>query len=472
MKKTQCRPIAAGLVLGILLFGLAACGGVPFAASEPTPTRTRPTATAGTAQPTTTATAEPTSAAIGAIERGISGIGEVKAIQDADIVFNATGTVEEVLVEEGDSVQEDDLLARLDPRPFEERIRQAESSLADALARQAALNEPPKSYDVAAAQARIAEAEAALAELKAGPKAQDVQDARSRVDQARVNLQTQRNQLSVAKNDAELRIEPAANQVRDLQAEYSRIYWENRELENELARGGDELPQERKDMEQQALRAVESAEEQLEQAKLAFEQAQLAEITGIQEAEERVVQAEAALEKLLLPPDPDDLAAAESRLVQAQADLNRLYPNPTASEVAQAAAAVEQARSQLEVARLDREYTELRAPFDGVVTVVNIDPGDPSSAGGGSALRVVDISELRIEVDISDVDIAQVEVGQEARIFVDAFPGEVFSGEVSYIAPSATVSGSVRTYEVRIALDDPDKLRDGMSARVELLPAE
>ncbi len=470
MKRTQRRPMAAGLVLGMLLFGLVACGGVPFAASEPTPTRARPTATTGTAEPT--ATAEPTSAAIGAIERGISGIGEIKAIQDADLVFNTTGTVEEVLVEEGDRVAEDDLLARLDPRPIEQRIRQAESSLADALARQAALHEQPEAYDVAAAQSRIAEAEAALADLKTGPKQQDVQDARSRLEQARVMLQTQRNQLSVAKNDARLRIEPAANNVRDLQAEYSRIYWENRELENALGRGGDELPQERKDMEEQALRAVETAEEQLEQARLAFEQAQQAEITGIQEAEEGVVQAEAALEKLLLPPDLDELAAAESRLVQARADLNRLYPNPTASDMARAAAAVEQARSQLEVARLDREYAELRAPFDGVVTVVNIAPGDPGSTGGEPALRMVDISELRVEVDISDVDIAQVKVGQEARIFVDAFPGEVFSGEVSYIAPSATVSGSVRTYEVRIALDDADKLRDGMSTRVELQPVE
>lgn len=465
MKNVVRGRIAAGLLLGMLLVGLAGCGSMPFASSASTPA-VQPTETAEPAG--RTPTVEPTSAPVIDIERGVSGIGEVKAVQDADLVFNANGTVEEVLVEEGATVKKDDLLAVLDVRSFDERIRQAETALADALARQAALTEPPQGYDVAAAQAQIAEAEAALIQLKAGPKAQDVQDARSRVDLARTNLEATRNQLSTAKTNAELQIEPAANRLRDLQAEYSRIYWDNRQLENELARGGDELPQERKDQEEQALRAVNTAEEQLEQVKLAYEQAQQAEITGIQQAQEQVIQAEAALEKLLLPPDQDDLAAAESRVTQARASLDRLYPHPTASEQARAAAAVEQAQSQLEVARLDREYAELRAPFDGVITIVNIDPGDPSSSASGPAIRIVDISELRVEVNITDVDIAQVKVGQKARIFVDAFPGEVFTGKVSYIAPSAVVSGSVRTYEVRIALDNPARLRDGMSARVEL----
>ncbi len=399
---------------------------------------------------------------------GVSGIGEVKAIQDADLTFRVSGTVAEVYVQEGDTVSQGQLLAILDVRPLNQRVLQAESALADAVARQAALTEAPLDFEVRAARARIAEAEAALAELEAGPKPQDIQTAESQVEQARINLQTRRDQLSVAKTDAELRIEQAANAVRDAQAEYSQIYWSNRELENELARFNRELPQENRDREEAALRAINNAEHALEQAKLALEQAQQAEITGIQAAEQEVIQAEAVLAKLLLPPDQDRLAAARSAIAQAQAAYDRLFPNPTSSDLNRAAAAVAQAESQLQMALLDREYAELTAPFDGVVSIVNIDPGNSVSPAGQPAMRLVDLRELYVEVDITDTDIARITPGQRADILVEAFPDRTFRGRVSYIAPSATVKSGVRTFKVQITLDNPEGLKDGMSARVEL----
>ncbi len=463
MNNMQRRLLPVGIFLAIIVSGLAACGGQPSAGAETDPP---PRATMAPL-------VQPTRAAMPAVSQniqlGVSGIGRVEAIRDADLFFSVNGTVAEVLVKEGDQVKQDDMLAILDVRPFDQRIVQAEAALADALARQAALTEPPEAYDVASAQAQVAQAQAALVELRAGPKDQDVQNARSRLDQAYINLQSTRDRLSSAKTSANLQIEQVANQVRDQQAAYSQIYWDNRELENELARGGDELPQENKDREEAALRAVTVAEQQLEQAYLTYEQAQQAEVTGIQEAEEAVVQAQAALDKLLLPPDADDLAAAEAALVRAQADLDRLTPHPTASDFARAAAAVNQAQSQVEVARLDRGYAELRAPFAGVVSIVNIDPGDPGGSAGEPVIQVLDISALLIKVDITDTDIAGVAIGQKAVVFIEALPGSDFSGRVSYIAPSARVTGNVRTYEVQIALDNTDGLRDGMSARVELV---
>lgn len=398
--------------------------------------------------------------------RDISAIGEVKANQEAELFFTVSGTVAEVHVAEGDAVAQGALLAILDTRPFDQNTQQAEASLADALARQAALTEPPKAYDVNAAQARVSEAQAALAELQAGAKEQDIETARSNLEQARINLQAQRDTLSANKTNAGLQIEQIANEIRNLQDQYSQIYWDNRELEDALR--GEELPQENKNREEAALRAVETAEQRLEQAKLAYEEAQKAEMSGIQQAEQQVIQAEQALEKLLLPPDPDDRAAAEAAVAQAQANLDRLFPNPTAAELDQAAAAVARAQAQLDTARLNRSYAELYAPFAGVVSVVNIDPGDPSGPGGQPVIELVDTSTLYVEASISDVDIVNVSPGQAAEVYVEALPGQVLSGEVSYIAPSATIVGTVRTYEVRIALDTYGQLQDGMSVRVVL----
>ncbi len=460
-------PGVLGIVIGSIAISywplndasIASITATPTAAATSTPLPTTPTV-----MPTLAASLAPPLV----LAAGVSGIGEVKAIQDADLTFRVSGTVAEVYVQEGDTVSQGQLLAILDVRPLNQRVLQAESSLADAVARQAALTEAPLEFEVRAARARIAEAEAALAELEAGPKAQDIQNAESQVEQARINLQTRRDQLSVAKTDAELRIEQAANAVRDAQAEYSQIYWSNRELENELARFNRELPQENRDREEATLRAINNAEQALEQAKLALEQAQQAEITGIQAAEQEVVQAEAALAKLLLPPDQDRLAAARSAIAQAQAAHDRLFPNPTNSDRNRAAAAIAQAESQLQVALLEREYAELTAPFDGVVSIVNIDPGNSVSPAGQPAIRLVDLRELYVEVEITDIDIARVTLGQRADILVEAFPDRTFSGRVSYIAPSATVKSGVRTFKVQIALDNPEGLKDGMSARVEL----
>ena len=93
-----------------------------------------------------------------------------------------------------------------------------------------------------------------------------------------------------------------------------------------------------------------------------------------------------------------------------------------------------------------------------------------SATGSQPAIKVVDVSKLRLEVQLSDVDIGRVKVGQPAKIFVDSVPDQVFTGKISYIAPTATAIGTLRTYLVRIALDNQQGLRAGMSARVDITP--
>ena len=127
-----------------------------------------------------------------------------------------------------------------------------------------------------------------------------------------------------------------------------------------------------------------------------------------------------------------------------------------------------QAQAALELAQITREHAEIRAPFDGVVAQVNVDPGDPSTTVGQPAIKVVDISALHLDAQISDIDIGQVTVGQAAEVRADARPETVYKGKVSYIAPTATTTGAIRTYLVRVTLDEQEGLLAGMSARVDL----
>jgi HlyD family secretion protein len=427
-----------------------------------------------------------------------------------------------VLVEEGDVVREGQTLAELDPRDIEAQVAQAEASLAQAQASYQQLLDGATAEEVAAAQAQVAQAAAGLrqvrgsvtdadiaaaqaqyeqaqlllARLEAGPKETDLQQAQAAVTQAQSNLNLQRDSLSAQKTRAELQVEQVANQLRDAQAQYSQIYWNNRDLEATLDNFGRELPQEARDAEAAALRQVQNLEASLESARVALEQARQAEIDGIAAAEAQLANAQAIYTSVLAGVDDDQIAAARAQVAAAlanlnklrgeqragsvqqaqagvtaaQANLERLLADPTTSRIAAAEAQVQAAEAGLQQALLNREKAALTAPFAGIVAIVNIDPGDAASTGNQPAIQVVDIGQLRVEANISDADIVRVREGQTAEVRVDALPNEVFVGTVDYIAPTATVNGTIRTYKVRINLDKQDKLRAGMNVRVAIQP--
>ncbi len=469
------KPFISSMLIGIVATSLAACGAA--ATAQPAPqAQATPAPIPTVVAPTVPPAAE--------IELGVSGSGEIKAAQDADLVFTAQGTVADVKVQEGDKVKKGDLLATLDTRPFDNALHQAEAALAAAKAQEAALNDPPKAADAAAARAQLAQAQAALQQVRQGPKAQDLQTVDSAVALAETNLQSTRDKLSQAKTAADAGVQQAAEALTQAQASYSRAKsnWQyvqdtgNDPIQPKICGASGCVRNKLTDAQRanyatqfvQAEAAMHQAEIAVQQAVVNADQARKAEIAGIQAAEQQVTQAQATADKLRLPPDKAQVAAAQAGIAQAQAAQARLQPDPTDSQKAIASSGVAQAEAGLELAKLNREHAEIRAPFDGVVAEVNIDPGDPSATGAQAAIRLVDVSNLRLEVQISDVDIGRVSEGQKAEIHVDSVPDKVYTGKVTYVAPTATAVGTLRTYLIRIAIDDQTGLRAGMSARVDL----
>ncbi len=468
------------LLAGVLVIGLAACS-APGTAANPTPAPAKLQATVAP-QPTI---APVESASSQQLDLGISGSGEIKAVQDADLVFGVIGTVAQVQIKEGDNVKKGDLLAILDTRTFDQQVQQAEAVLASARAQEAALTEEPRAADLAAAEAQVRQAQAAIDSIRSGPKVQDIQAAEAGLNAAKANLQATRDRLSLGKTQASSQMQSAALTLTQAQARYAqaKYNWEyasdsgndpivpkvttstGKQVENKLSDGQLE------NYYAQFVAAeagMNQAAEGLQLAQVASEGARQAEVTGIAAAEQQVIQAQSMLDKLRLPPDKAQLAAAQAGLAQAQAGLERLKPNPRDSQKAQVAAMIAQAQAGLEQARINRERAELRAPFDGIVSKVNIDPGDQSAAGGQPPIKLVDVSTLHVDVQISDIDIVMVQIGQIATIRVDAAPSKTYNGKISYIAPVATTVGTIRTYLVRVTLDNQEGLLAGMSAQVDI----
>lgn len=472
--------LSSGLA-GLITISLAACSTGGAATPQPTLSAAQSAATSAPAAQPTTQAAVPTVA----LSLGVSGTGVVLANQSSDLVFQVQGIVNEVFVQEGDVVTKGQVLARLDTRTFDQQIQQAEASLASANAQEGALNEPPKAYDVRAAQAQLQAAQAALAQAQAGPKNQDVENLRASVTTAQTNLQATKDRLSIAKTQSESQMQQLTDALTQAQASYAKAKsdWEyvqstgnnpsnptttnaqGKAVENQLS---DSSRQTYYTAFVQSEASMRQLEKQVDLAVKAFDAARQSEVTGIEVAEQQVVQAQAALDKLLLPKDQDVIAQAQSAVVQAQAARQRLNPSPSDSTKAQVAAGIAQAQAALNLAQINRERAELIAPYDGTISLVNVDPGDPSSVSGGPAVQIVDTSKLKIDANISDIDIAKLKLGQKVQVYADALPDKQFTGSISYIAPSATVSGNIRTYLVRIVLDDQTDLRDGMSVRVEI----
>ena len=141
--------------------------------------------------------------------------------------------------------------------------------------------------------------------------------------------------------------------------------------------------------------------------------------------------------------------------------------------------AVEQYRSALQRAEDDLARTTIRSPMDGTVIQLNAEQGEtvvPGSTNlpGSVIMTVADMSVLLAEVEVSEVDVVNVALGQEAEVKVDALGTEPQKGRVVEIATSGRrdpTQGTIR-FRVKVALDDPDpSLRPAMTAKVDILTA-
>lgn len=159
----------------------------------------------------------------------IEATGELKPAQEANLTFGTVGRVAEVLVSEGDTVETNQILARLDTEQLELAVRDAEDTLA---LRQSALRQaqqPPDEHDLAISEADVTIAQNNLAKLLASPDAKDLELARLNVEQARNNLwaaQMERDaqQIAYLRDQAEARVGNAyvALQIAELQYEQAK----------------------------------------------------------------------------------------------------------------------------------------------------------------------------------------------------------------------------------------------------------
>lgn len=128
--------------------------------------------------------------------------------------------------------------------------------------------------------------------------------------------------------------------------------------------------------------------------------------------------------------------------------------------------------TQLAMAQSRLDSPNIKAPFEGSVTVLFAQVGDVVKVGS-HAVQLDKLSDLNLDVRISEIDIPFVAVGQPAQLVFDAYFESTYQGEVVEIAPVGAATQGVVEYTVRIKMLDADeRIKPGMTAAVNIIVEE
>ncbi|MBN2499727.1 MAG: efflux RND transporter periplasmic adaptor subunit [Anaerolineales bacterium] len=348
----------------------------------------------------------------GSLQASVGATGVVRANQTATLAWETSGTVEDVMVEIGDQVSAEDKLAQLGKKSLAQNLILAEADL----------------VNVKQALEDLKDAYSALAVAQA---AQAVANAKDSVDfyQTRLNsLNSPAPQVDI--DQAEANVVLAGEQLDDAQEKYEP--YESKPDTTTKAALKSALAQAQKNYDS-AVRLLNNLQGTANDLDLEVGQANL------ELAQQQLADAQSAYEDVKAGPDPDDIAAAEARIAATESTLAMAY---------------------------------IEAPFAGTITQVVAKSGD-QVAPGLIAFRIDDLSHLLVDVDISEVDINRIEVGQIATLTFDAIQQEEYNGTVVEVSPVGDLTQGVVNFKVTVELTDADaSVRPGMTAAVNIIVQE
>ena len=346
---------------------------------------------------------------------GVISEGRLVPNEFVNLSFKAGGQVHELLFEEGDTVSEGDIIARLGNREqLEVAVANAELELLNA---QQALDALYDNADVSTALALQA--------------ITDAQDARRDAERYLNNLNAGSRQTDIDSTKADLVfLKDQLDKAQDKYKPYENKSEDNLKRATYLSKLAD--AQEKYN---NAVRLLNNLQGSASDLDLSIAEADLI------VAEAQLALAESNYEKVKLGPDSDDLAAAE-------AGINAAETNIVAAQTA-------------------LENIELVAPFPGTLVDLGLKVGEQVSPGMPVAV-LADFSRWKVETDdLTEIEVPSIFIGQEVTVTPDALPELELNGTVDYISDLYEEKRGDITYTARILLnEDDERLRWGMTVVV------
>ena len=320
---------------------------------------------------------------------------------EANIAFQVSGRVREVLVDEGRAVKAGDVLAVLAQEEFVARRNQSRANLEkqqktlSQLEAALEVNRRVLPAEVERAEASEKALAAQLAQAEAGYRPQELKSAQLAMDEARAALEDARR-----------------NKDR-----YDQLF--SRNVVSEKDRDAAQLRYET------ALKEYGRARQNFAMLKEGYRR--------------------------------EDIDTARARLKEAQAAVKLARSNLKRIEVAErdvdaARAAVDAARAALDLSEIQLGYTELHAPFDGIIVSRNIEPGEVVSPGQ-EVFSISNLSEVDLKVFVPETEIGKVKPGEAVTVKIDTFPDKTYRGWVAFVSPEGEFTPKIiQTHKERVKL--------------------
>jgi multidrug efflux pump subunit AcrA (membrane-fusion protein) len=164
---------------------------------------------------------------------------------------------------------------------------------------------------------------------------------------------------------------------------------------------------------------------------------------------------------------------AQGQLKTAQNNLSLLTAEPRKEDVEFNQAQVNQAEARVNLLQKQINDSVLKSPIDGQISKIQKEVGEQvQSPSVDFVFSMIPQAPFQIDVDIPEVDIGKISIGNQCRINLDAFPDQNFSGEVIEIEPAETVIGGVVYYRIKVSINETDsKIKSGMTANVIVVSA-
>jgi RND family efflux transporter MFP subunit len=463
MKERNTR--VAKWLLMVVLLAVAAGGGYWLYANGQTP-KAATAASAGYTQVTDVKQ--------GNLSTTLSVVGQLEAVQQADLAFermSGTAKLLKLEVKAGSVVTVGQVLASIDAAPYQQALDQARSDLQASQESLSELKTPATTLAKTKADAAVAKAQVALEQAKhdlADLQAPDLAALRNGVVVAQDNLELATLQQNLADHDA------TAKSERDL---IYAVGWHERKINDlqNLVASGKASPEQ--------IKALATEQDALVRARSDLAVGQVRRQVSLQTAAAKVETAKVALataQDALAAGEAggDKLAVAQAQLAvqSAEVDLSTVTDSRTtlvagadAATLAAAQADVDKKQLALDNAVAALAGTKLTAPFSGTVLQTKVTAGNLIGSGT-SILTLADLKSLQVAAAVDETTIKRVSSGQTAQVTFDALVGQTLRGQVGEVPLQGALQGGIMVYTVDISLSGADKLPllVGMTANVKI----
>jgi HlyD family secretion protein len=390
----------------------------------------------------------------GNLVTSITPTGEVSAQHQAQLSFDVNKIpLLELRVAAGQQVKKGQVLARIDTATLQQAVDQAKADLLSAEEALAKAQKPYTALDRQKAELDVAQAQVALEEARQATADKTLRDAANALQQAQDKLAALQNSTST-------------------QEQIDRLQWQANVAEAEHGKLLDDPnpTEQKRDRQLLAYNRMLDAKDNPETAKAQAALNLLNAQNTVIQAEETLAGLQAGSETLALAQARNKVAQAEYNLAKAKDTLATIVAGPDAKTVQLAQARYDAAKATLAKAQAALEAATMIAPFDATVISVGAKVGDLVSSGT-TVVTLADLTDLRVLATVDETDISGVQVGQEAQITFDAFPGRKFKGKVLEVPLEGSLVQNVVSYKVPVSLGviEGVSLKPGMTANLSIV---